>query len=352
MSFDLSVPTSPKIQGVVARMDRLKRSFPTGLGPDDPRLLEIERSATVQTVAASCRLSGIRISDDEADAVIRGATIAVADAAAVRGTLAALSFPIGEDGRLLAAVDLGRLNAVVRGEADPAGPVPPSPWRTTPVHCEAFDCSGHATGRVIPILPPRMIPGKLEDLLTWFEMEMRAPERHAVPTIGALALGLMAVSPFERGNGRTIRTLTRHLLLRAGYLYTPYASIEGEMESLRETYYEAFDQAQAGIWAGTAEIDPWLDYLAEVLDRHRARADSRLREESAATDLSPLQLAILTAVREHGTVDAGLLLKSTGANRNTLKDNLRRMVDRGVLERSGQRRTARYRLAAESESKP
>jgi len=331
-------------------MDRFKRSFPTGQEIDDPRLRELERSAAIQTVAASCRLSGIRISDDEAEAVIRGGTMAVADASAVRGTLAALSYPPRSDGRLLAAADLGRLNAIVTGEADPAGPVAASPWRTAPAHCEAFDCCGHATGRVIPILPPRMISEKLEDLLTWFEMEMRAPDRHPVPTIGALALGLMAISPFERGNGRTIRALTRHLLLRAGYAYAPYASIDREMESLRETYYEAFDQAQAGIWSGSAEIDPWLDYFAEVLDRHRARAESRLRTEPSTTDLSPLQLAILTAVREHGTVDAGLLLKTTGANRNTLKDNLRRMVDRGVLERSGQRRTARYRLAAESGS--
>jgi Fic family protein len=128
----------------------------------------------------------------------------------------------------------------------------------------------------------------------------------------------------------------------------PYASIEREMETLREAYYAAFDQAQAGIWSGTAEIGPWLDYFSEILDRHRSRAESKLRREPQATDLSPLQAAILDAVREHGSVDAGLLLRTTGANRNTLKDNLRRMVDRGFLERSGQRRTARYRLASGS----
>ena len=346
MSFDLSVPTSPRIEGVVDRMDRLKRSFAVGPPPPEPRLADLVRAATAETVAASCRLSGIKISNRDAEAVLRGEVVPTPDAPAIRGTLAALSLPLGTSGQLLSADDLARLNAVVVGQADPSGPVAPSPWRLTPVHCEVFDCTGHATGRVIPILPPRMIPDKLEDLISWFEMETRAPDRHAVPTIGALVLGLMAISPFERGNGRTIRTLTRHLLLRAGYSYTPFASIEREMEALRETYYHAFDQAQAGIWSGTADIEPWLDYFAEVLDRHRTRAEANLRSDAQETDLSPLQAAILTAVKEHGSVDAGLLLKTTGANRNTLKDNLRRMVDRGVLERSGQRRTARYRLAS------
>jgi hypothetical protein len=342
--FDLSVPTSPRIEAVVARMDRLRRSFPGSEPIEAARLAELEREADVESVAASCRLSGIKVSNEEAAAAFRGSALGTADAEAVQGTIASLHYPLGGHNGLLGPTDLARLNAVVTGAG--SGSVEPSPWRVTPLHCEAFDCAGRATGRVIPILPPRMIPEKTEDLLSWFEMEMRAPDRPHVPTIGALALGLMAISPFERANGRTIRTLTRHLLLRAGYAYTPYASIEREMESLREIYYAAFDQAQAGIWSGTAEIEPWLDYFAEVLDRHRARAEAHLGKDGEATDLSPLQAAILIAVREHGTVDAGLLLRTTGANRNTLKDNLRRMVDRGVLERSGQRRTARYRLAS------
>ena len=51
-------------------------------------------------------------------------------------------------------------------------------------------------------------------------------------------------------------------------------------------------------------------------------------------------------MREHGSVDAALLLKATGANRNTLKDNLRRMVQKGLLDKTGQRRGTRYQLAA------
>jgi Fic family protein len=342
VSFDLNVPVSPKLQGIVSRMDRLRAADPQVPEED---LANLERSALVQTLGATCRLSGMRITDEDAAAVVRGEALPVADAAAVRGTLVAQGYSLGSGERLLDAADLGRLNAVVMGDADLGGVIEPSGWRTTPSHCETFDCSGHASGRVIPILPPRMIPEKLDQLLAWFEMEMHGPGRHPVPTIGALVVGLMAISPYERGNGRTIRALTRLLLLRSAFAYTRYASIEREMESLRERYYEAFDQAQMGIWGGTADLTPWLDYFGDVLDRHRARAEANLRGTGAEDDLSPLQHAILTAVREHGTVDAGLLLRETGANRNTLKDNLRRMVDRGVLERSGQRRTARYRLA-------
>ena len=71
----------------------------------------------------------------------------------------------------------------------------------------------------------------------------------------------------------------------------------------------------------------------------------KIELERDVLDYPPLQQAILSTVREHGSVDAGLLLRATGANRNTLKDNLRRLVDRGALEKTGQRRGTRYRLA-------
>ena len=40
-------------------------------------------------------------------------------------------------------------------------------------------------------------------------------------------------------------------------------------------------------------------------------------------------------------------MATTGANRNTLKDNLRRLVDRGMLERIGSKRGTIYRLSTD-----
>ena len=155
------------------------------------------------------------------------------------------------------------------------------------------------------------------------------------------------ISPFEYGNGRTIRAQIDLLLRRAGYEYVPYASLESQMEQLRDVYYGALDQSQSGIWSGTADFKPWLDYFMTLLDRHRERVDAKIALESGSRSMTPLQQAIVETVREHGTVDAGLLMQATGANRNTLKDNVRRLVTKGLLEKTGERRATRYRLAAQ-----
>ncbi len=76
--------------------------------------------------------------------------------------------------------------------------------------------------------------------------------------------------------------------------------------------------------------------------------ETTLALERPVDEYPPLQRRILETVREHGNVDAALLIQSTGANRNTLKDNLRRLVRGGVLEKTGERRGTRYQLSSGS----
>ncbi len=348
MSIQFEIPITQEMLQVVSRIDRFRGDWSARPGISAERLSKLAEAARIQSIGASCRLSGIHVSDNEVAGILRGDSMApVSDTKAVHGYSAAIDIVL-PDRPVLDSATLSRLNAIVLGKApaEPGGEIEPSEWRQSESHCETFDAEGRATGRVIPILPPRMIEGKVEDLLTWYELELREGRRHPLPIIGAFVLGLMAISPFEWGNGRTIRVLTAHLIRRAGYDHIPYASLENRMEDLREVYYEAFDRSQSGIWTGTGDISPWLEYFMEVLDRHRERVEAKITLERAASDLTPLQSAILDTVREHGTVDAGLLLKATGANRNTLKDNLRRLVSRGILEKTGERRTTRYRLAS------
>jgi Fic family protein len=348
IQFDLPI-TQPAL-AAVARIDGLRGDWVGQAGLPADRLERLAEAATIQSIGASCRLSGIRVADREVAEILRGHGAPLSDLRAVNGYMAAIGLDLGE-GRVIDARTLQRLNAVVLGgvpgaEGADAAEQAPTGWRTQPAHCEVFDAQGHATGRVIPILPPRLIEEKLDHLLSWFALEIHDSSRHPLPAIAAFVLGLMAISPFENGNGRTIRALTRHLLRRAGYHGVRYASLEAAMEDSRETYYDAFDRSQSGIWSGEADFSPWLGYFLTILDRHRERVEVKFALERGNVDLSPLQRTILDAVREHGSVDAGLLLRATGANRNTLKDNVRRLVSRGVLEKMGDRRTTRYRLAS------
>jgi len=342
--MNIRLPVSQEILKSVADLDRFRGTWPSRRALPAARLDRLREAARIQSVAASCRLSGVRMSDNEVAGLLADRSIRVRDAAVVLGYARAVDHPLPSQQTLLSTDDLRRLHAVLTTEQDPALPTTLSDWRTTPHQREAFDGDGHATGRVFGALPPHMIVDKLEGLVTWLEFELRARKRHPVLVVGAFAHGLLLVSPFAEANARLSRLMIVKLLERAGYDHMPFASVESVIEDERESYHEAFDRSQAHFWRGEADLEPWLTFFLGALTEHQRRVEAKLDLERGALDFPPLQQAILQTVREHGSVDAGLLLRATGANRNTLKDNLRRLVDRGALERTGERRGTRYRL--------
>lgn len=243
----------------------------------------------------------------------------------------------------MTTLEIRRLHAVMMGE--PGEAPEPTPWREAPNHVEAFDANGKALGRVFQTLPPRLIPETLEDLVTWLEIGLRGREHHPLVVIGAFMLAFFTASPFASGNMRLSCLLAGHLLRRSGYDYLPCASLEREFEHMRDGFYDAFDASTTQLWTGQADLTPWLTFYLEALGRHCDRVAAKVDLERRALSFSPLQRTIVETIREHGTAAASLLLTATGTNRNTLKDNLRRLVERGVLEQMGRRRGTLYRLA-------
>ena len=57
-----------------------------------------------------------------------------------------------------------------------------------------------------------------------------AAELHPLIVIALFVAVLLEIHPFQDGNGRLSRILTTLLLLRAGYAYVPYSSLESVVE--------------------------------------------------------------------------------------------------------------------------
>ena len=337
MSF--SIPSSDEFRSRAARLESFAAEWRAGHLPAES--VEAWRAAAaVQSVGSSCRLAGLRVSNDQVASTLRGECQAP-ESVEVLGYARSLSEPLVKGDELLTLDALQRLNARALGASDGA---PPSPLRESPLHHEAFDQEGRALGLVFQTLPPRVVREKSEDLLAWLELELRTRENPATIVIAVFGLALLAVSPFERGSGRTARLATGHLLKRAGLCHLPFASLEREIEEARTRYYEALDASQTRLWSGEADLSPWISFFLGALEEQRLRVERLLQPEMAELDLPPLQRLILETVREHGSAAAALLLQTTGANRNTLKDNLRRMVERRLLERFGEKRGSYYRL--------
>lgn len=340
--MDVKLPVNPEILKSISQIDHFRGIWAGGTTVSPERLSQLQRVARAQSVTSSCRIAGVRATEVEVAAILNGTTLVTPEFDELSGYAAAIDRAFPQFGPIVTLEEIASLNAVILGK--PGNPPPPSAFRESPLHQEVFDAEGRALGRVLQTLPPRLLRDKLESVVSWLELELRGEEQHALLVIGAFFIYFTAISPFERGNGRTVRLMVQHLLRRRGYGFVDYASLERVFDEARVDYYDAIDQAETRIWTDEVDLAPWLSFFVASLNALTIRLHANLNLEARSRELPPLQRAILATIREHGTGAASLLMTSTGANRNTLKDNLRRLVDRGLLERVGTKRGTFYRL--------
>ena len=215
-----------------------------------------------------------------------------------------------------------------------------------PNHVEAVDPEGERLGVVFETATPFDTPRLMHELVGWTRDQLREGALHALIVIAVFVVVFLRVHPFQEGNGRLSRILTTLLLLRAGYEYVPYGSLESVMEANQEAYYLALRRTQRTIRANEPDWTPWLLFFLKTLQQHKARLARKLERERVLLGALPeLSVHLLECCREHGRLTVATSLELTGANRNTVKDHLRRLTKAGHLVRHGAGRGTWYALA-------
>ena len=66
----------------------------------------------------------------------------------------------------------------------------------------------------------------MSELTAWLIEALDSKVLHSLLVIAVFIVVFLEIHPFRDGNGRLSRVLTTLLLLRAGYSYVPYSSLE------------------------------------------------------------------------------------------------------------------------------
>jgi hypothetical protein len=132
----------------------------------------------------------------------------------------------------------------------------------------------------------------------------------------------------------------RLMLLQKGYVQVLFGSIEPD-------WFRMPADGSVPVTEPTdteEQLGAWLDQVVELLIEVGRRAEASWIASQTLASRSALQEAILAIAHRNGRVTAGDVLRTTGANRNTIKDNLTRLVMAGVLRKQGHKRGTVYFL--------
>lgn len=333
----------------ISRIDEFKGAW-RAIGRIAPeRLSALRRVATIESAASSTRIEGAKLTDREVERLLSNLDIksfTSRDEQEVAGYADAMetvftswdAIDLTENHVRQLHRDLLKYSTKDerhRGE-----------YKTLPNDVAAFDADGKNLGVVFETTTPFSTPGQMAALTAWTAKELSDEAVHPLIIIAVFIVSFLAIHPFQDGNGRLSRALTTLLLLRSGYAYVPYSSLESVVEQTKERYYIALRQTQGTIRTDKPDWQPWLAYFLGVLTEQKLHLEKKIaRERILLGDLPELSVQILELCRERGHVTISDIVKATGASRNTIKDHVSALVNKVHLVRHGAGRGSWYALS-------
>lgn len=337
---------SQRIWSLINQIDHLKGQWIGGAKLNPQALGRLKRSVLVTSSAASTRIEGASLSDEDVEKLMRGISVQKfkdRGAQEVQGYFELLSkvfdvwkqIPLNESmikhshKELLKYVDKDERH---RGE-----------YKKTENNVEMFDESGKSLGVVFKTTPAYLTPKQMQELVEWTAWALDKNEYHPLLIIGNFLLAFLAIHPFQDGNGRLSRILTNLMLLKAGYAYMPYVSHEKFIEDNKAEYYVALRKSQLTLRTEREDIEPWFEFFLTISLEQARLAIELLSHENIEKILSPKQLAVWRHLETVDEATAGEIAKAADVARPTVSQAIDVLLRLKKIERIGQGRTTRYR---------
>ena len=334
-----SLHITREILALISEIDEFKgawRALGT-LAPD--RLSALRRIATIESIGSSTRIEGSKLSDAEVARLLSNLEIKsfqsrdeqeVAGYAQVMETVFAHFDAIDLTENHITQLHRDLLAFSNKDERHRGA------YKTLANHVNAFDADGKDIGIIFATATPFDTPKRMADLVEWTRSALIEKSLHPLLVAAIFTVVFLEIHPFQDGNGRLSRVLTTLLLMRSGYAYVPYASLESVIENSKEGYYLALRQTQKTIRSDEPNWQPWTTYFLRALQQQKRRLEKKIaRERIVMGTLPELSLQIIDAIKERGRVTIGEIVSLTGANRNTVKKHLASLVQANHLSQQG-----------------
>ena len=329
---------------VRARLDRWENAVrrDAELGPGDWRMIAIWPAARDASVSGSTGIEGNPLGPAQVEEVLAGASVEA------------------EETHILEVENYNRALDLARA----AGSRPDFRWSHEIIHLinatvmdglprdTRGDYRAPEEDVVVGIFTgpsPLLVQGLMDELVGWLRRPGRTPP---LVRSALLHLNLIAIHPFNDGNGRTARILAAVELIRDGVRSPELISIEAYLRRNRDEYVDALRTTLGMSYdPDNHPVTDWLDYYTRIsLDRLEARnrildalpTDIGLLITALADAGEPLDWAATLLAARVGRLRTAGLARLTRRSAPAARAELGRMTRAGWLEARGTTRGRWY----------
>jgi DNA-binding transcriptional ArsR family regulator len=214
----------------------------------------------------------------------------------------------------------------------------------------AIEVTGMGGGPPAYVGPPHEdVPKLMGEVVRWLDRGDR--DAHVVVRAAMAHLHVVSVHPFRDGNGRIARIVQSLVLAREGVLAPEFVSIEEHLGRNTDAYYAALQKVQGGAYQAERDAGPWVQFC---LDAHLEQGRRRLEqiaeagarwsalERLVAERGWPDRLVIALEQSLFQGVDRASYAAEADVSAPTASNDLRRLLDAGLVSQRGKGRTTRY----------
>jgi len=197
--------------------------------------------------------------------------------------------------------------------------------------------------------PAERLVGELEIFLKWLELDQ---SDHYLVKAALAHIWFLALSPFQCGNARLARMVSRRVLVGRRAAPLALCSLSAQFARDRAGYVEAVEIARTG----DLDLTHWVGWFCHQVQRAAMHAEvnvaretsaSRFWQQCAGLSLNPRQLRALDHLQRHP--DEALQSKRwgqlLGVSSDTALRDLTELAAHGLLRRQGRARAVRFVLA-------
>lgn len=345
--FDISkIVITPEMLKFVAEIDEFKGAWQLfgNLAPE--RLQMLKKIATIESIGSSTRIEGAKLSDREVEQLLSkldARSFRSRDEQEVAGYAYVCeevfqnfeNMPFTEN--IIRQFHIWLLQFSYKDQRHMGE------YKKFPNHVEAFDESGKSLGIIFETASPFETVTRMQELIYWTSQQLEIKSSHPLLIVGIFIVTFLAIHPFQDGNGRLSRILTTFLLLKLGYTYVSYSSLESVIEGNKESYYLALRRTQQSLKTGSYDFNPWLMFFLRSLQKQKSHLEQKVSHEKVLNlYLPPLSAKILVLLSKHGRLTIKDLENITKTNRNTLKKHVSNLVKSNYITQHGKGKATWY----------
>ncbi len=340
-------PTTPDLRARLDELDELRRSLGHEVSRPMRWIGPLRRSLRANSIESSTSIEGYSVSSEDAVALV-GGDASVEPEGESRRAVACYARAMDHVGVMAADPAFRWLDRVILDlhfdacyfQRDKG----PGLWRTVPIGVTASDGSLEFQGP-----DAGAVPGLMAEVVEW--LQDGDLDANVVVRAAMAHLHITSIHPFRDGNGRVSRIVQSLVLAREGLMSPEFSSIEEYLGENTPAYYAALRAVQDGAYRPERDASSWVSFCVEAHLAQGRRRLAQVKEAAARWERLdrlaaehgwPDRMVIALEQSLIGGTDRARYGEEAGVSAATASADLRRLADKGLVERRGKGPSTRY----------